>query len=186
MKKLFSLFLEGMRNPKMFAAVVILLVLSPILGNLMYQRDKAKHAKNDTTHVVVYDTITRYDVVPRDSVIVRYKTATLPRVVKTEAVNTSKGRINPSNSAHNSALSPDSCTVEVPIFTYHFADSNYSATISGYDVTLDKMEVYRQKEWVYVREKSKPWGVGVQIGCTYNGKVKPYVGVGVTYNIIRW
>lgn len=177
MKEILKLFLQGMRNPIMFLFVTVLCVYVGYALTHIH-RDNPSQAKKDTTHVVIYDTIPYHVPVPRDSVVKRYVTATLP-----------KGGITPSDSAHNSALSvdsieADSCTVLLPISQYTFKDSTYKALVSGYGVTLDYIETYNKT--VYIREKPKKWGFGVQVGVGWNGKVEPYVGVGVSYDLFRW
>lgn len=80
----------------------------------------------------------------------------------------------------------DTVRVAVPISRYTFADSLYKCEVEGYDVSLKRMEVYPKT--IYrtniVREPSR-WGIGVQVGYGMSREgLSPYVGVGVSYNLI--
>jgi len=78
-----------------------------------------------------------------------------------------------------------------------YSDSLYAAWISGYDASLDSIKVFPKKETitntvfkeVTTKEtfKRKPWGIGIQIGCGIAyPKPSPYIGIGISYNIINW
>ncbi len=90
----------------------------------------------------------------------------------------------------------DTLYVPVPIRQYSFRDSLYSLDVSGYHVTLDRLEVYPRTVYQTVTNTmertvtdKKRWGIGLQAGYGYNfgsGKPGPYVGIGVQYNIVQW
>ena len=90
----------------------------------------------------------------------------------------------------------DTLFVPVPIETKVYEDSLYRAEVSGYRASLDRLEIYQQERIitqtipVQVRER-KRWGIGVQAGYGMsipNGKpvLSPYIGIGVSYDLIRW
>lgn len=90
----------------------------------------------------------------------------------------------------------DTLFVPVPIETKVYEDSRYRAEVSGYRASLDRLEIYQQERIitqtipVQVKER-KRWGIGVQAGygvSTPNGKpvLSPYIGIGVSYDLIRW
>lgn len=90
----------------------------------------------------------------------------------------------------------DTLFVPVPIETKVYEDSLYRAEVSGYRASLDRIEIYQQERIitqtipVQVKER-KRWGIGVQAGygvSTPNGKpvLSPYIGIGVSYDLIRW
>ena len=90
----------------------------------------------------------------------------------------------------------DTLFVPVPIATKVYEDSLYRAEVSGYRASLDRLEIYQQERIitqtipVQVKER-KRWGIGVQAGygvSTPNGKpvLSPYIGIGVSYDLIRW
>ena len=90
----------------------------------------------------------------------------------------------------------DTLFVPVPVETKVYEDSLYRAEVSGYRASLDRLEIYQQERIitqtipVQVKER-KRWGIGVQAGygvSTPNGKpvLSPYIGIGVSYDLIRW
>ena len=90
----------------------------------------------------------------------------------------------------------DTLFVPVPIENKVYEDSLYRAEVSGYRASLDRIEIYQQERIitqtipVQVKER-KRWGIGVQAGygvSTPNGKpvLSPYIGIGVSYDLIRW
>lgn len=88
----------------------------------------------------------------------------------------------------DSTCNADSILVEVPIKQKEYIDSNYRVWISGYQTNLDSIYVYQKTKTVVKKvPENKRWGVGVQLGAGYmNGRVTPYVGIGVSYNLISW
>lgn len=90
----------------------------------------------------------------------------------------------------------DTLFVPITIEKRVYKDSLYRAEISGYKPSLDKIEIYQQTrtvtkvEQVLVKDK-KRWGLGIQAGYgvgIHSGVVytTPYIGVGVSYNLLRW
>ena len=82
-------------------------------------------------------------------------------------------------------------SVEIPIVQKRYADSTYTAWVSGYKPSLDSIEVYRktevQRETITLRKISPRWGIGVTGGYGYGIKNKvfePFVGIGVYYRIL--
>lgn len=73
-----------------------------------------------------------------------------------------------------------------------YKDTSYRAVVSGVQPRLDSIEVYSKTitetitKTIQVPDK-KRWGFGVNVSAGYDGKkVRPFVGVGVQYNVIRW
>lgn len=92
----------------------------------------------------------------------------------------------------------DTVFVSLPRQLRVYQDSLYRAEVSGVDPTLDRIEVYPQTkvvtkietQTVRVTERRK-WGIGVQVGygITKQGNLfnpGPYIGVGVSYNILSF
>lgn len=90
----------------------------------------------------------------------------------------------------------DTLFVPITIEKRVYKDSLYRAEISGYKPSLDKIEIYQQTrtvtkvEQVLVKDK-KRWGLGIQAGYgvgIHSGVVytTPYIGVGVSYNLLHW
>lgn len=74
----------------------------------------------------------------------------------------------------------------------HYSDSTFDAWVSGVDPRLDSIKTYQTnmvitKEIPVIQVKKTRWGIGIQAGATAdkNGVI-PYVGVGVSYNILSW
>ncbi|MDE5944365.1 MAG: hypothetical protein K2G93_02125 [Rikenella sp.] len=90
----------------------------------------------------------------------------------------------------------DTVRVPVPISQYQFRDSLYALDVSGYAVSVDRIEVYPRTIYRTINQTTeriitdkKRWGLGIQAGYGYNfgsGKLSPYVGVGVQYSVIRF
>ena len=92
---------------------------------------------------------------------------------------------------HDTTLRVDSVLVDVPIERRIYEeDSLYRAVVSGYRPSLDSLLVYRTTteitKFVPVPVK-KRWGVGIQAGYGFSRKgISPYVGVGISYNLINF
>lgn len=83
---------------------------------------------------------------------------------------------------------PDHDTIQIPITQKTYTGSNYAAYVSGFEQSLDSINVRERvvtntiTKW---RKRSR-WNVGVSAGYGINQKgLTPYIGVGVTYNIFR-
>ena len=91
----------------------------------------------------------------------------------------------------------DTIPVFLPIEVKVYEDSTYRAEVSGVFPSLDKIEVY-QRTQVVTKEIERDvlipvrqrWGIGIQAGygVSFGSSpcAAPYVGVGLTYNIISW
>lgn len=85
---------------------------------------------------------------------------------------------------------PDSIDVLVPITQKVYEDSTYRAYVSGYNAKLDSFCIYRRTEYItskiIVKSKPKRFSIGVQAGYGITPKgFQPYIGIGVTYNLIN-
>ena len=90
----------------------------------------------------------------------------------------------------------DTVYVRLPREQKRYADTNYVAWVSGFRPSLDSIEVYPVTRYVTktvtkMDDSRKRWGIGSQagygIGLT-GGKVTgvPYIGVGISYDLIRF
>lgn len=73
-----------------------------------------------------------------------------------------------------------------------YKDTSYRAVVSGVQPRLDSIEIF-QRTYTNTITKTikvpdrKRWGFGIQAGAGYDGKkVRPFVGLGVQYDIVRW
>ena len=80
----------------------------------------------------------------------------------------------------------------VPVSSYLFTDdSTYRIDMEGYHVKARSIEVYPRTvtktviERVSVPTKQKRWGIGVSAGAALTPQgIRPYLGVGVHYQLI--
>lgn len=79
----------------------------------------------------------------------------------------------------------------LPLEQKTYKDSNYVAYVSGYMPKLDSINVYNRIETKYItienKYKAKRWGLGIQAGYgLYKDGFTPYVGIGISYNLINF
>lgn len=74
-----------------------------------------------------------------------------------------------------------------------YKDSTYYAKISGINAYLEEIKVYPKTVTKYItvskeiHQKPKKWGLGVSAGMAItHDKFQPYIGVGITYDLIQW
>lgn len=88
----------------------------------------------------------------------------------------------------------DDTLVVFPITQKWYRGEDYEAWVSGYAPRLDSINVYPLNRYITettaIRRKQR-WGIGVQVGygATLSGgqvRAAPYVGVGISYNIVRF
>ena len=88
------------------------------------------------------------------------------------------------------SLLDDSVDVMLDVCQRIYVSESYKAWVSGIEARLDSIHVYRRDGVVSVSrgcDREKRWGLGIQVGCGLGrGGVTPYVGVGVSYNILMW
>ena len=93
----------------------------------------------------------------------------------------------------------DTLYLSLPREQRTYADTAYRAWVSGYDPALDSIRIFAPVRCVTVTEKervpvevSRRWSLGVTAGygavADPSGSIRlaPYLGLGVTYNIISW
>lgn len=93
----------------------------------------------------------------------------------------------------------DTIYVPVPITSRYYSEPGWEAWVSGYNPSLDSLRIDQATAVVEVPvfktvTKHARWGIGVQAGATYlpgqnqvqQGRVQPYVGLGISYNIITF
>lgn len=92
----------------------------------------------------------------------------------------------------------DTIPVYLPREVKIYEDSLYRAEVSGVFPSLDRIDIYQRKEIVTIEVEKQVavpvrqrWGIGIQAGYgayLYEQTIRtaPYIGVGLTYNIISW
>ena len=77
----------------------------------------------------------------------------------------------------------------------HYRGDDYEAWVSGYRPALDSIRVFPETRYitkeVKVQRKPTRWGIGIQAGYGVSlpdGKpqMAPYIGIGISYNLIRF
>jgi len=141
---------------------------------------------------VVLQRTTEETRIQTDTVYVREPIATTERTVRYVPVyfDRTKGEKPDTVVLQDTLLVEGVDSVMIPITQKVYSDSTYTAYVSGYQPSLDSIEVYQRTVYKtitheYMRNRSR-WGIGVQAGYGYNfgGKrFDPYIGVGVTYTI---
>ena len=152
--------------------IIILLCMSFHIRHLNNEIDKYKNAPADTVVVTKIDTIS----VDRPVEKIKY-------ISRTEYVNLTDTLV-----VYDTVLKIWKAPREYLVYQ----DTSYRAVVSGVDPRLDTLKIYRPTIYqtitktVEVKKKTH-WGIGVQAGYGYNGKKwSPYVGAGVSYNILSW
>lgn len=154
---------------------IIIVILSIFIGySLLHKNSIEKEYSIDTLYVYFHDTISI--IKPKPIYVEKIKTIidTLPSAVDSSKVE-----------------------VIIPIVKKVYKDTIYKnkdtinvrAVISGYKADLDTLdiEIYKVKQIINkVNVKPKKFIIGPQIGITYDGKIKPFIGVGITYNLFSF
>ena len=165
-----------------------LLTAALILGITLWRESQHKAEREeypDTVRVTIvrHDTVRIAPVAPRDSIIIRYVRVRLPAdtLVHRDTVCLTQA---------------DSTELTLPITQKRYEDSLYTAYVSGYMPSLDSIRLYRTRETTIlthtVREQSAPrrWGIGLQVGygltLSSEPRLRPYVGIGVSYNLFNF
>lgn len=156
------------------------LLLGFIVGLVLSSPQSCSQHRTEVVRDTVIDTIPYYMPVPKDSIVIRYQTVKLP--VKKDTDSTEFY-------AHDSTENiRDSATVEIPITQKHYTDSAYDAWVSGYLPQLDSIKVYQPNvtNTIYIKPKPQRWNIGITGGYGITPKgFQPYIGIGVTYNILN-
>lgn len=172
------------RQHILFWAVYALLLLL-VVAEGVWDRDKSAGAKHETVYdtIAVYDTIPYYHPVPRDSVVIRYVTVTLPA-----AHDTGTDDDVPQEAVCDTTVS-DSARVVVPITQKVYSTPDFTAYVSGYQASLDSFNIYRQHYLLEPRppDKTSRWGLSVGTGVSWTPEgMRPSMFVGVTYTFKRF
>src|SRR5699024_6639580 len=115
---------------------------------------QSMYVKGDTIHI--RDTVRDTILEPVKETPKRNDTVYLPILIDTTPDRTVEG---------------DSIPVLVPITSKEYKTNDYRAIVSGYNPSLDFMEVYRDKEIITLPSvpQKKRWGLGLQAGYGYPG-----------------
>lgn len=175
----------------MKSKIIAFLLLIAALTVSLWFNVKSYLGKQDsraTTEVVcdtITDTVTYYKPIAKDSVVLHYVVARLP-----VSSDTARNAIFAENYIQkNPQIIYDSAAVIIPISQKRYADSTYTAWVSGYEARLDSITVFPRTIKIREREEKPPnrWSIGVSAGYGYTRKgLSPFIGVGITYSIISF
>ena len=200
-----------LRNMERLKNIALLLFLAVFVASLMlnvhHYTEETAEPYRDTIKTTFVDTIPYYKPVPKDSTVIKYVTATLPKADDKEDNFPNKtvtelpesvqkfpeSDKNLQDSVQNfGKIVHDSVNVVIPITQKVYDEDTYTAFVSGYNPSLDSLIFKMPREVVTIKEYSKPkrWSVGVQVGygVTLKGtpQFAPYVGIGVSYNLFSF
>lgn len=160
------------------AFIVLICVLLGFTAGYKYNdhfRDDTQ--KVDTLIVEKWDTIRIEKPTEIVRTIIRYDTLT-----KTEFVNIT-------DSALLRKIDSLNLEISIPIEQIVYRDSTqsarYEAFVSGYHAALDSIHINCLQTTTIIKEfeKQRRFGIGVQVGVGYAGKLTPYVGIGAHYRL---
>lgn len=163
------------------AAAILCLLCGFFVAKGMYDRPLDESVSRDT--VILHDTVPEYLPAPKDSVRTKYVTRWLPRDTSSR-VDHFIGANNMDHYADTSKM----IAVEVPITSKHYGSKDYDAWVSGFEVSLDSIKVYKETQYITeVRTISKPpnkWELDLIGGLNYNTARQdftPYAGGEILY-----
>lgn len=147
--------------------------------------------ERDTTTYV--DTIPYHHPVPKDSMVIKYVTRTLPKSGNNSVENIPQiGNIQGDNiPVFAEVADSDSATVAIPITQKRYEGNDYRAWVSGFEPSLDSIYVFPTTTVIHERSYKPPnrWHLGITGGFGYGFKSKhaePYIGIGITYSLISF
>ena len=152
---------------------IITAIFAFILGVVLSGVGRVDKPTKTTDTITLIDTIR--EPIYKDSLLVRYVTRRL--------------RVRDTITLHDSvhSICRDSVYVDVPITQKSYVGNDYKAWVSGYEPNLDSISIAHKVVTNTITKKdNRRWGLGIQMGVGYNGKIAPYVGVGLQYNLIKF
>ena len=77
------------------------------------------------------------------------------------------------------------CSVPLVKETKTYKGSNYMAKVSGYNPSLDYIEIYKKNSIKYINtsEPQKKWDISAVMGVNFTGYVNPYIAGQIAYNL---
>lgn len=150
------------------AVIAVLLLLKTCSGPAVVVKEVVK---SDTVTLIKVDTVVIEKPVPVRVIEKRTDTLTIYR-------------------------NGDTVLVPVPIRQYAFRDSLYALDVCGFNVSVDRLEVYPRTVYKTINtstertiKDNRRWGLGIQAGYGYgfdSRKLSPYIGIGIQYSLWRW
>lgn len=162
------------KGPIIYIIILALFILSFGLGRYTAKPETILEERERIDTLIIRDTITHY----------------MPQYVHRHTRDTIRVPIR--ETIH------DTVAVYLPRETRVYEDARYRAEVSGYEPSLDRIDIFTQTQVVtkdvtqVVKQKTR-WGLGISAGygVTINTtdqtfRPAPYIGVGIHYNLISW
>ena len=162
-----------MKEQLIYVIALALLVLAFGLGRYTAEPVRIVEERERIDTLVIRDTLTEYQ--PK---LVHVYTRDTIRIPIREIVH-------------------DTVAVYLPRETKIYEDSRYRAEVSGYQPSLDRIDIFTQTQVVtnvtqVVKQKTR-WGIGISAGYGFSInrtehaiRPAPYIGIGIQYNLISW
>ena len=155
-----------------------LLFLAGVVAGFLISRHFAIKAPVPGTVTVKVDTLYLHDTLRVDT----------PVIVERRVVDTMTVEVTDYLVVHDTAF------VNLPREEVEYRDSSYRAIISGFNPRLEEIELYPQKQIITIQTETVKtvtskarWGVGAQAGYGITpAGFQPYLGVGVSFNLLSW
>src|SRR5574344_201892 len=165
---------------KIITLVFGILLLFNIVNAIGYFVNEHRNAHSSEMKVKV-DTLFVYDTIFIEKPVIK-KVETIDTLLLTVPIT-------------DTLMLHDTVLVYLPIEQRQYGDPRYTAWISGYRPQLDSIHIYQRTEYITkeIKTATKPkrWGIGLQAGYGVsfgNKQIKatPYIGIGISYNILTW
>lgn len=163
-----------MKNQIIYIIAVALLALAFGLGRYTAKPVRIVEERVQRDTVVIRDTLTQYK----------------PKHIHTHTRDTITVTLT--------EIRHDTVAVYLPRETKVYEDKRYRAEVSGYQPSLDRIDIFTQTEVVtrdvaqVVKQKTR-WGIGISAGygvaintAEQAFKPAPYIGIGIQYNLVSW
>lgn len=152
------------------ASALLLVYLGAVIGSSVTQKGSQIDTKTKVDTLLIHDT-----TMVTESIFVKQRVVDTMMVAVTDTI-----------------IRNDTTFVYLPKQQREYRSPQFRAWVSGYDPKLDSIKIYQTtkqitKEIPVIQKQRSRWGVGIQAGygATREG-LSPYVGVGVSYNLISW
>lgn len=88
-------------------------------------------------------------------------------------------------------VTKDTVLVTLPREEVVYSDTSYYAVVSGFQPRLDTLKVFPEQRAIYIEKTiqapQKRWGLSVVGGGGFGAQgLTPFVGVGVSWDILQW
>lgn len=168
------------KGPIIYIVILAFFILSFGLGRYTAKPETIREERERIDTLVIRDTVTHY--VPQ--YVYKHTSDTIRVPVPVPGPEPEPER--------------DTIYVSLPRETRVYEDARYRAEVSGYQPSLDQIDIYTQTQVVtkdvtqVVKQKTR-WGLGISAGygvaintAEQAFKPAPYIGVGIHYNLISW